>query len=138
MRYRRLPAGAGTAVKLSGKLGNDVPLRRAGVLSLIDKDMINAAVNPEKHPCSNCRIIEKLPCFQNQIIKVQPAAFLLPGVVKFQKPGRKPVQRQGFICGSERKPGVAGRGDAIHEIVQRGNKISERAAGGLSRKRARF
>src|SRR6056300_2101706 len=50
-----------------------VPLGGAGVLGLIDKDMINAPVKAEQYPLGHGRIGQKVTGAQDQIVKIEIA-----------------------------------------------------------------
>ena len=75
-------ARAGAGSEFSSEPAHDLPLLVAGVLRLVDQDMIDAEIELEMHPgCID--VGEKLERLVDQVVIVeQPAALLLPGVAR--------------------------------------------------------
>ena len=75
-RPRIIFARAIAAIEFIGKPFDHVPLAGAGVLGFVHQDMIDPAVNSVQNPCRDGRIGQQTAGLQDQIIKIQPAAFL--------------------------------------------------------------
>ena len=104
------------------------PLFRTGVLCLVDKDVVNAAVQPEQHPLRHRRIGQQSARLADQIVKIKPAAHRLSLVVLGQEQRGKAVQGQRPLCGHQGQPSGPGRLDPQDERLKRGKKGTQRVA----------
>ena len=89
--------------KLGGEGLDDLPLGGAGILRLIDKDMVDPAVETKKHPLGHLFGGQKPPCGADEIVEIQPAAQRLGLRVAGQESGGKAVQRMGSARGHQPK-----------------------------------
>ena len=104
------------------------PLFRTGVLCLVDKDVVNAAVQPEQHPLRHRRIGQQSARLADQIVKIKPAAHRLSLVVLRQEQRGKAVQGQCALCGHQGQPSGPGRLDPQHQRLKRIEKGAEGVA----------
>ena len=98
-----LGAGALACGKLGGECLDDLPLGGAGILRLIDKDMVDPAVEAKEHPLGHLFSGQKPPCGADQIVEIEPAAQRLGLCVAGQESGGKAVQRMGSARGHQPK-----------------------------------
>ena len=122
-------AGTVAAIELIGQPFDDIPLARAGVLRFIYQNMINATVDPVKHPCRNRRIGQQRPCLEDKIIKIQPAAFLFLAGINLEKPLRKLVQHMSLLRSPQCQPRVPGIFDPSHQIIDLRHQIKQQLLG---------
>ena len=108
----------GAGVKFICQPFDHVPLPGRGVLRLVDKDMVDAAVDAEQHPSSHGLVGQQSAGFEDQIVKVEPAAFLFLIRVAFKKAGRETVEHIGFARRLQRQPRFAGIFDALHQLLK--------------------
>ena len=78
------------------------PLRRAGVLCLIDKDVVDAAIQPVKHPGGDIPVREQFRASPDQIVEIEPAARRLARLIKRQEDPGKGMQRSAATGGGKR------------------------------------
>ena len=88
-------ASAGAAGELGGQLPDDLPLRRRGVLRLVDKDVVDAAVEPEQHPLRHRSVGEQVSRAVDQVVEIKPAAARLGRRQPRQERAGEGVQRLG-------------------------------------------
>ena len=129
-RPRALAAG-----EFLGQLFDHVPLFRAGILRLVHQDMIDPAIQPEQHPGGHRRRRQQLPCLQDLVVEIQPAAQLLAALVFRQENPGKGMQRLRLACRHQPDPARAGGLDAQHQRFDLGHQVGMGAAQRLGGKR---
>ena len=72
-----ISAGTFTGGELLRQFFHHIPLHRAGVLGLIHKDMIDAAVQTIEHPRRHRWIIQKVAGLDDKVVEIKPAPQLL-------------------------------------------------------------
>ncbi|EKD59662.1 MAG: hypothetical protein ACD_54C01211G0002 [uncultured bacterium] len=86
-----------TCGKFGRKQFDHAPLVGAGILRLIDKDMVDAAIQPEQHPGGNVGIGQQQLGAGDQIVEIKETARGLGGLINRQEAGGKAVQQGGFL-----------------------------------------
>ena len=105
----------------------DAPLIGAGVLCLVHKDMVDAAIQPVKHPGGNAAVGQQGFGARDQIIEIQPTARGLAGGIDRQESIGELVQRFGFLCCLQGNAARTGRFDAQHQRLEPGHDRGEPA-----------
>ena len=126
-RARRLGPGAFAAGELACQLFDHPPLHRAGVLSLVDEDVIDAAIKPVEHPLRHLAIGQKRQRLVDQVVEVEPAAGQLGGLVARQEFGGKGLQGLGFPDRRQGATGIARRLDPAHQVFEPVHDAGQRA-----------
>ena len=101
---RNLVACSLSSGDFRGEPFNHIPLRWAGVLRFIDKNMIDATVEFIKHPLRHFGIGKQVARFQNEVIKIKPTACLFACLVSFEKRRSEAIQMKRLLHGSEFEP----------------------------------
>ena len=86
--------------KLRDDVLDDVPLPRAGVLRLVDQDMIDAAVELVMHPAGR-NLVQHRQRLVDQIVIVEQAALVLFAAIVRRGRGRDMQQRLGAVAGDD-------------------------------------
>ena len=82
-------------------MGDDVPLPGAGILGLVDQDMIDAAIELVMHPAGR-NPVQHRKRLVDQIVIVEQAAFLFLAPVIRGGGGRNMQQRLGAVARDQR------------------------------------
>ncbi len=118
-RRRRAPCAGGELLRQ--KLDH-APLVRAGVLRLVHQDVVDAAVQPEQHPCATDGSVSSARALRDQVVEVEQPARRLARV---HRSGRKAAAKRCSASGRSARaarrnaPGPR-RLDPQHQRVQRG------------------
>ena len=131
---RRIAVGAEAARKLPGEAGDHLPLFRAGVLGLVDQDVIDPPVDLEEHPFGQRLVLQQFAGAVDQIVEVQPSPRQLGRVVLWKEHGGKGVQVAGPVHQPKGEARLAGRLDARHPVVEPFHQRGVRVADGLAGK----
>ena len=110
---------------------DDLPLHRAGILRLVQQDMVDSTIEPKQHPGRHVPAGQKVDRLQDQIIKVEPAAPLLGLCIGGQHDLGEIVQGPRGTQRTQRQPRFARGFDPEHPGFERGHCIAQRALGGL-------
>src|SRR5690606_11305991 len=81
--------------KLLRQGGDNLPLLRARILRLIDKDMLDAAIKLEHDPGRYAITDKQIAGFQDQIVIIKPSATGLFRLVALDQRKAEPQQRRG-------------------------------------------
>ena len=94
-------------------------------MRLIHQNMINATINAVKHPSGDLLVSQKRARFQDQIVKVEPAASFFGAIITCQKCAGKAVQGKRLLRRHQRKPGISRIFDPHHQTLERGHSIRD-------------
>ncbi len=81
----RLLARAGAGEEFLGQCRDDLPLLRAGVLRLVDQDVVEAAVELEQHPGRSARAMQQVARAEDQIVVIERGMARLVALVGGQQ-----------------------------------------------------
>ncbi len=118
-------SGTVAAVEFIGQPFDDIPLARAGILRFVHQNMINATVDPVKHPSRDRRVGQQRPRLEDQIIKVEPAAFLFLVGIDFKETMCELMQHMGLLRRPQRQPRVTGIFDPPHQVIDLRHQIKK-------------
>ena len=115
-----------------------LPLFRACVLGFVDQNMINTAVQSIENPSRHRRVIQQITRPQDQVVKVQPAQFLLLIFVPFHETMPKAPKRHGSRRTRQPQSLITRAFDPRHKIVEFRHQIREIRLQFLGRNRPYF
>ncbi len=121
-------AGRCAHEELRGDRLDHPPLRRAGVLGLVDQDVVEPAVEPPEHPGGGLGPLEKPPRPVDQIIEVEPAERRLAGLVLREPGAGEAVERDRAVERGEAETLRPRRRDTGGEGVEFGDQVGVRGA----------
>ena len=113
-------AGAGAGEELLRQRLDHPPLRRAGVLRLVDQDVVEPAVEPPEHPGGGARMLEQRARPVDQVVEVEQPEVALGAVVGREPGPPEAVERRGLREGGVGEPERPRRlGQPRHQRVER-------------------
>ncbi len=123
--------GAGTFAsgKFTRQCLNHIPLRWAGVLGLINQNVVNPAVQLEQHPFRHFRAFQKVPRFQDEIVEIEQATLNFAVLIGRNEHLREIVEEHGAVEGSTPLEVLKRSGCPIHprmKIVDHGGESFDR------------
>ena len=131
-------AGSKPGGKFGGQEFDDAPLIGAGVLRFVDKDMVDAAVKTEQHPCGDGGVGQQGLGAGDQIVEIEEASGRFGGLIKRQEGGGKAVQDGGLLGGLQGDAAGAGGFNAEHQGVELRQVVADQFLRGLGGQRADF
>ncbi len=109
---------ARAAGEFVGQAADHPPLPGAGILRLIDQDMVDAAVQPPQHPLRHAGFLQQFGGAADQVVEIQPALRRLGRVHPRRKGMPEPVQRQRAFRRGQGQRLRAGQLHPLHQGVQ--------------------
>ena len=109
------------------KLVDHVPLRGAGVLGFIDKDVVDPSVQAVQHPLGLLAVGQKGSRLADEIVEIEPAARLLGVFVAAQERVGKAMQLGVSVDCIQRKTRFPRGLDAKIEVFQSSDTGGKRA-----------
>ena len=100
-----------------GQLLDHGPLGRAGVLGLVDQNVIDAAVQSEQHPLRDGWINKQRLGFADQIVEIQRAHCQFAGLIGRHENFGEIVQRAGAVKRVHRPKMCLCVGDTVHPFM---------------------
>jgi hypothetical protein len=122
-------AGAGEELGCDGV--DHPPLRRAGVLRLVDEDVVEAAVEAPEHPGGGLAVLQKRPGALDQVLEVEQAGGGLARGVAGEEGAGKGVEGAGPLPGGAGDAVAAGALGAEHHFLDLGHERRMRRADAL-------
>ena len=118
----RLHAEIAAAGELLGELAQDRPLRLAGVLRLVEQDVVDAGVELVKHP-GRLDPLQQRACARDQVVIVEQRAQALLALIGGEHPRHQQRQRCAAIT----------NGDGIQPLARSQHQCRKRLQGGERR-----
>ncbi len=113
-RARRVAARALAGEELAREALDDAPLLGAGVLGLVDEDVVDAPVEAEAHP-GGLLLLEQRLAAEDEVVVVEHVARALAGLVVRDEPCAEADHRRRALEQGERAQ-AAGDGEAAHGL----------------------